>query len=114
MQDDKQLPEDLDALDPAGPPVPVVESQPKSQRPAGPMTGLLTVIAGSGALLSMCALTTTQTCGATRSAQIEWERRQAEIERAIAEEEPAAEIARHEEPSAVADRKADGGGGLGD
>ena len=48
---------------------------------------LLTVIAGGGALLSMCALTSTRTMGATRSAQIEWEQRQAQIEQAAAEED---------------------------
>jgi hypothetical protein len=72
-------------FDPAGPPVPVTGTAEF----AGPglMTSLLTVIAGSGVLLTMCSLTTQRCAGATRSARIEWERRQAQIEQAIAADE---------------------------
>ena len=90
MQDDKHSPDDQDTLAPAGPPVPVTPSKAEQARPAGPMTCLLTVIAGSGALLTMCAMTESRTAGATRSAQIEWQQRQAQIEQAIAEEKAAA------------------------
>jgi len=72
-------------FDPAGPPVPVA----RTAESAGPglMTSLLTVIAGSGVLLTMCSLTTQSCRGATRSARLEWERRQAQIEQAIAADE---------------------------
>jgi hypothetical protein len=69
--------------DPAGPPR-VVEAEDTALRGLG-IAGVILVTAGG--MLVPLSVATSSTQGATRSAHIEWQRRQAEIRRALDEEQ---------------------------
>lgn len=73
--------------DPAGPPVPV--SRP-SATSFGAMSTLMAVLAGGGVAFVMLAGQTTTREGATRSATLQWQARQLQIEQAIEAEQASA------------------------
>ncbi|HYW80073.1 MAG TPA: hypothetical protein VE890_10880 [Thermoguttaceae bacterium] len=73
----------VEVPDPTGPPVPICQEQPGCSL----TTTVLSLLAvGVGVLLFLPAIGT-RTCGATRSTRLQWEQRQAEIDRAIAQEQ---------------------------
>jgi hypothetical protein len=84
MQDVKKSEErsQAESLDPAGPPKPV-----KKDDDIGLLTALGVTVTVFGTLFTVCGLTARPTCGATRSARLQWEERAAQIEQAQAEEQ---------------------------
>ena len=76
-------PLEVEAADPGGAPRPVAPSDPMLKLIAALGVGTVAL----GGLLVPAFLTTGQTCGATRSAKIEWERRQLQIEQVIREDQ---------------------------
>lgn len=81
MKDVKKSTEKPEPSDPAGPPKPVEKNDD---------IGLLTAVGVTatvfGTLFAMCGLTARPTCGATRSARLQWHERQTQIDEAWAEE----------------------------
>jgi hypothetical protein len=71
------------APDPAGPPEPVGKNDPTM----GMLTALGVGAVALGGLIVPAFLGGGATCGATRSAKIEWETRQRQVEQALAEEQ---------------------------
>jgi len=89
MSNEQELPEPVDQPlaseppDPSGPPQPVTKGDP--------MLGLLTAggvtLVAAGGLFAPVFLGGGHTAGATRSAKIEWENRQQQVEQALLEEQ---------------------------
>ena len=89
----------MDSLpDPSGPPEPVLDPAPEgSAEGVGPSVGgvlvrlgelgLVLAVAGGAAFFVADAFSYRSCRGATRSAQLEWQQRGAEIEQAVAEAE---------------------------
>ena len=85
-----------DVPEPSGPPEPVLDADPEgTAEGVGPALGglfarlgelgLVLAVAGGAAFFVADAFTYRACHGATRSAQLEWQQREAEIEQAIAE-----------------------------
>ena len=77
-------PEQPDVPDPFGPPRPVTSQSDPG--PSGAVVGI-TVLAAAGATFLLLGSLARPTMGATRSSQLQWEQRQAEIDRAIEQAE---------------------------
>ena len=77
-------PEPPGVPDPSGPPRPVIPQS--APGPSGAIVGI-TVLAAAGATFLLLGSLATPCRGATRSSQLQWEQRQAEIDRAIEEAE---------------------------
>lgn len=70
--------------DPMGPPMPICQDKPGCSL----TTTVLSLLAvGIGGVLLLLPAITTPTRGATRSTRLQWEERQAEIDRAIAQQQ---------------------------
>lgn len=68
-------------------PNPIGEPEPVQPRPGRKILKRLAVAAGvtvGGVLACAVLVTPTRTCGATRSAKLQWQQRQAEIEQTLA------------------------------
>ena len=80
-----QTPENLLELpnnDPSGPPQPVAGKDPLKQLITG--VGIGVVVLGGLLLPATCSVT--QTCGANRSAKVQWEQRQQQIDQALVDQ----------------------------
>jgi hypothetical protein len=97
MQDDEPSSQDdlnaggADVPDPSGPPRPMT-----AQDSALGALGSVIVVVACGVSLFLLMGTEHATCGATRSSQLKWEQREAEIDRAIREAETCGDVASQE------------------